>query len=141
MYNPSAFAENFRNMFDMNQFTNTYRRNVETVTAISQSIMEGAQAMARRQTELTQSNAQTLMSATRDMMSNTSAPETNISRQANLAKTMMECTLNNVREITEMATKCNVEAFSKLQERASESLEELSNAGAKAANTAQRKSA
>jgi phasin family protein len=123
--NPYAFAEIFKQSFDMNQLFATQRRNIEALSAANQAIVEGAQAVSRRQAEAVRENVEKVLSASREMF-NGGSPEAGLTRQAELTKTVFENALNNVREVTEMLTKSSFEAFDVLTERANKSIEELS---------------
>ncbi len=136
MNSPYAFADIFKNSFDLSQLINTQRRNIEAFTAANQAVVEGAQAISRRQAEVLREQVEQGLKASRDMMTG-GAPEANISKQAEFAKSMFENALSNVREVTEMVTKSSFEAFDLLNKRASESLEEITRAGGQAVNAAQ----
>jgi phasin family protein len=126
-----AFADYFKNALDFNQLFSTQRRNIEAISAVNQAVVESAQAISRRQAEVVRDNVESMLKASKEIFTSGS-PENNISKQADLAKSIFENTLSNLREITETVTKSSFEAFDALNERAKESLEELS----KAANSA-----
>lgn len=130
-----AFAEIFRNSFDFNQLFATQRRNIEALSAANQVVVEGVQAITRRQAELLRENVENVMQASRDILTGGS-PEASLSKQAEAAKSVFQNTLENVREVTEMATKSSFEAFDVLNRRATESLEEI---GATAASATRKK--
>lgn len=127
MNNPYAFAEIFRNAFDYNQLFSTQRRNIEALSAANQAVVEGAQAITRRQAEVIRENVEQVLQASREMFSG-GTPDLNVTKQADLAKNLFENNLSNIREITEMATKSSFEAFDVLNKRAAESIEEISSA-------------
>lgn len=121
--NPFAFSDYFKNVLDFNQVFTLQRRNAEAVTAATQVLGEGAQAMWRAGAEASRSNMEAVLKSSRDMMSG-GTPD--VSKQANVARSIFENTLVNLREATEMATKCGFEAFQVLNERATESVSEAS---------------
>ncbi|NBO18185.1 MAG: phasin family protein [Proteobacteria bacterium] len=127
----NAFADMFKNTMDFNQLFSTQRRNIEALSAANQVVVEGAQAITRRQAEVIRSNVEDVLKASKDMMT-TGTPETNLTKQADFAKSMFETALGNLREITEMVTKSSFEAFDVLNKRATETLEELTKAGTQA---------
>lgn len=127
MYYANTFAEMFKNTLDFNQLFSTQRRNIEALSAANQAVVEGAQAITRRQAEVLRTNVEDALKASKDMMT-AGTPETNMTKQADFAKTMFESTLSHLREITEMATKSGFEAFDVLNKRAAETLEEISKA-------------
>lgn len=120
----NAFADFFKNSFDFNQVFSTQRRNIEALTAVNQAVVEGAQAISRRQAEVVRQNVEHVLKASKDMMT-TGTPEVNVTKQADLAKSIFENTLSNLREITETVTKSGFEAFDVLNKRVAESMEEM----------------
>lgn len=136
MNNPYAFADLFKNTFDLNQVFATQRRNIEALSAANQAIVEGAQAVSRRQAEAVRESVENVLKASREIFTG-GTPETSFTKQAEVAKDVFQSALDNIREVTEMVTKSSFEAFDVLNKRASESLEELS----KASNTTGKKKA
>src|SRR4051812_30087471 len=123
--NPNyAFTEMFKNAFDFNQLFSTQRRNIEALSEANQVVVEGAQAVSRRQAEVIRENVESVLKASKDIFTN-GTPEANISKQSDLAKSIFENTLSNLREITEMVTKSGFEAFDVLNKRAAETMEEI----------------
>ena len=127
----NAFADAFKNTLDFNQLFSTQRRNIEAIYAANQAVVEGAQAIARRQAEITRSNVETALKASKDLLTS-GTPETNLAKQAELTKSFFESALTNLREVSEMATKASFEVFDVLNQRAAETLEEISKASAPA---------
>ena len=123
----NAFADLFKNAFDLNQLFSTQRRNIEALSAANQAVVEGAQAISRRQAEVIRTNVEDVLKASKDLLTS-GTPDTNLTKQADFAKGIFESTLSNLREITEMATKSGFEAFDVLNKRAAETLEEISKA-------------
>ena len=127
----NAFTDMFKNTLDFNQMFSTQRRNIEALSAANQVVVEGVQAISRRQAEVMRSNVEDSLKASKDLMTS-GTPETNMTKQADFAKSFFETSLQNLREITEMATKSGFEAFDVLNRRAAETLEEMSKATASA---------
>ncbi len=123
----TAFNDAFKNMWDFNQLFSTQRRNIEALAEINQTIVEGAQAISRRQAEVARDNVENVLKASKEMLTGGS-PENNIAKQADFTKAIFENTLSNMREVTEMVTKSGFEAFDVLNKRTAESLEEISRA-------------
>jgi phasin family protein len=115
---------------DVNNLMNFGKRNVEAVTLATQAVTESVQSIARRQAEMARSNVETVLKTTKDMLVGGS-PEVNTSKQVELAKTMFENSLNNVREVCELSVKCGFEAFDELSKRASQNIDELTQGTAK----------
>jgi phasin family protein len=122
-----AFADLFKNAFDFNQLVATQRRNIEALSEANQVVVEGAQAISRRQAEVIRTNVEDALKASKALLTS-GTPETNLTKQADFAKSMFETTLSNLREVTEMVTKSGFEAFDVLNKRAAETLEEISSA-------------
>lgn len=131
MFKNNPFADMFKNSFDFNQLFSTQRRNIEAASAIYQVGVESAQAISRRQAEVIRDNVESALKTSKDLLTGGS-PETSINKQTDLAKSIFENTLSNLREVTEMVTKSSFEAFDVLKTRAAESMEELSSASGKA---------
>lgn len=133
--NPYADAMKFWNdykapqmpAFDFNQTLNSGRRTAEALTAAGQAVAESYQAIARRQAELARAQVEKVLKSSKDMLVNGS-PEINTTKQIELAKSVFEASLNNLREVSELVTKSGFEVFDVLNKRASESLSELHNA-------------
>jgi len=112
---------------DANRMMASGRKNAEACSAAGQAVMESCQAAVRRQAELARAQVEKTLKTCKDMLVNGS-PEINTTKQVELAKTMYESSLNNLREVGELATKSCFEAFDILNRRASESIEEITGA-------------
>lgn len=134
-----AFADMFKNTMDFNQLFSTGRRNMEALSAANQVVAESAQAIARRQAEVTRANIDNALKVSKDLMTS-GTPETSISKQSELMKAFFENTLTNLREVSELVTKSSFEAFDVLNRRTAESLEEIS-AASTATSSSKKKSA
>lgn len=110
--------------FDVSQLMNVGRRNVEACSAASQALAESCQAISRRQAELCQAHVAKCLKTAKEALVNGS-PEINTTKQVELAKTMFESSLNNLREVSELVSKSHFEAFDVFNKRTSEILEEL----------------
>jgi phasin family protein len=124
--------------FDMSKLATVSRKNAEAYTAAGQAMVESCQAISRRQAELARAQVEKTLKTCKDMLVNGS-PEINTTKQVELAKTMFESSLNNLREVGELATKSCFEAFDICNRRASESIEEIT--GAASASTSKKKAA
>lgn len=126
-YSTTAFADLFKNTLDFNQLFSTQRRNIEALSAANQVVVEGAQAISRLQAEVIRTNVEDALKASKELLT-TGTPETNLTKQADFAKSIFESTLSNLREVTEMATKSGFEAFDVINKRVAETLEEMGKA-------------
>ncbi|MDX2096055.1 MAG: TIGR01841 family phasin [Alphaproteobacteria bacterium] len=125
---------------DVNQLMASGRRNAETCSAVGQTLAESVQTITRRQADLARAQVEKLLKTTKDMLVNGS-PEINTTKQVELAKTMFESSLNNLREVSELVAKSGFEMFDKVNRRASESIEELTGAATATTPSAKRKAA
>jgi phasin family protein len=110
--------------FDVEAMWAAQRRNIEALSQANQLAVEGAQAVARRQIELTRETFEGWSSLLRDLTQPVS-PEDRIAKNADYAKQMLEKGVNHSRELVSIATKASTEAAEVLQKRATESLEEM----------------
>ena len=125
---------------DVNKIMASGRKNAEACSAAGQAVAESCQAIARRQAELARAQVEKTLKTCKDMLVNGS-PEINTTKQVELAKTMFESSLNNLREVSELATKSMFEAFDIVNRRASESIEEITGAASSAASSSKKKAA
>ncbi len=124
MTSPYAFTESFKNFFDFNQLFTAQRRNIEALSAANQVMVEGVQAVSRRQAEVLRDNVEQVLKASRDIFQ-AGAPENNLGRQAECARSILENNINSFREVTETLTKSGFEALDLINKRAAESLDEI----------------
>lgn len=114
-------------VYDFNQLFSIGRRNLEAFSAANQAIAEGAQAVARRQAEVSRNNTEEAIQLFRDIYSSKN-PEASAAKQAEFVKQSFETTLANLREMFEMASKSNVEASEVLSKRISDAMAEFNKA-------------
>ncbi|MBN66913.1 MAG: phasin [Rickettsiales bacterium] len=110
--------------FDYNQFASVQQRNMEAFSAANQLVAEGVQTASRRQAELARANMEELLKTTKEMMTGAS-PEVNTKKQTELAKSLFDSSLSNMREMSEMFAKSGFEAFDIINKRTSESIDEF----------------
>lgn len=128
----NPFADMFKNNFDYNQILNTQRRNMEAASEAGQAAVENIQAISRRGAEIARENVEGALKASKDIFTS-GTPETNLAKQAAYAKNAFEGALANLREVSEMAAKSCFEIFDVITARATESMDELSQASGVAA--------
>lgn len=110
--------------FNVEALMASQRKNVEALTQANQLAIEGAQALTRRQVELAREaleDARTLFKE----FSQPGAPQDRMIKNAEIAKASFEKGLATAKELTEMVTKANTEAFNVLTKRVTESFEEM----------------
>lgn len=117
--------------FDPAALAAAQQKNLDAVAAANKRALEGYQAMVKRQAEIFQQTMQEVAEMMRQSATGgTAGPNT--ARQAEFARQAVERTMANLRELTEMASKTNSEAFDTINRRMTENLEELRNSFAKA---------
>ena len=109
---------------DINALMEARRKDIEALVTANRQAYEGMQLLAHRQAEMLKEAMAEWQAATEDMMSGKS-PETGAAKQAELGKQTFEKALANMRELAEMATKSQSEAWEVVTRRFHENLEEL----------------
>ena len=110
--------------FDMTALMTAQRKNLEALVAANRVAFEGMQAIAKRQAEI-MAQAVTEASGMAQQMSGSGNPQEAGTKQAELVKQAFEKALANMRELAEMFSKTNAEAFDLINKRFTESVEEL----------------
>jgi len=116
----------FSNVFEMQ------RRNIEALSAANQAMAESFQTISRRQAELMQEQVEDMLKTSKDVAS-ANSPEAGVAKQAEFTKKWLTQSLNNFREIAEMANKSNAEIMDVLSDRTVKSMDEMNSAAKKAA--------
>ena len=101
------------------------RKNIEALTQANQLAVEGVQAVVRRQVEIARQAMEEFSSMFRDFVQPNGSPEDRLAKQAEYSKQALEKGLTNARELTELMTKANTEAFNVLNKRVTEGLDEV----------------
>ncbi len=114
---------------DLDSIVASSRKNIEALTQANRIAFEGFQAVAKRQVEIMRETMTEAASVLRNVMSGNPsdakvAPE--------VLKKAFEAALANMRELAEMTSKANSEAFDVIQKRVADSIEELKSLTAKA---------
>jgi phasin family protein len=125
---------------DVAQLLSVSRRNAEAFTAAGQALAESSQAITRRQAELVRAQVEKSLKTAKEQLVNGS-PEINTSKQVEFAKTMFESSLNNLREVCELAGKSCLEAFDITSRRTSQAIEEMTSAATSTTASSKKKSA
>ncbi|HEY2215390.1 MAG TPA: phasin family protein, partial [Acidimicrobiales bacterium] len=94
---------------DFDALVSASRRNVETLAAANRVALEGAQAVARRHTEIIQQNMAELTEAVR-ALSSLDGPQAKAAKQAELLKQGYERAVANLKEISDLIQHSNAEA-------------------------------
>jgi len=119
-----AFAGlNFPSL-DVESMMTSQRKNIEALTHANQLAVESVQAVTKRQVEIARQAFDEASAALRDF-AQPSPPEERIAKNAELAKTSFEKAVAGARELTELVTKAQTEAFDIISKRVTESLDEI----------------
>ena len=100
------------------------RKNLEALAEANKLALEGVQAVFKRQAEILQKTIDEVQGNLKDV-SASGSPQDAVVMQADLVKGAFENALGNMRELAEMVSKSNTEAFETVNKRFGESLEEL----------------
>ncbi len=100
------------------------RRNIEALSQANQAAVEGVNALARCQMELTRETFEGFSALLRDLAQPAST-EDRIAKNTEYAKQMLEKGVSHGREIATIAAKAGSDAAEILHKRASESLDEI----------------
>ena len=100
------------------------KKNIEALTSANQLAVEGMQAVAKRQAEILRQTAEELQKNMQSLMEN-GAPEAKVVKSTELTKTAFEKAIANMKELSEMVSKSNAEAFDVINKRVAESLDEI----------------
>ncbi|WP_298727061.1 TIGR01841 family phasin [uncultured Ferrovibrio sp.] len=117
--------------FDPASLAAAQQRNIDAIAAANKRALEGYQALVKRQAEMFQETMQEIARMMKESVG-TGAPDANLTKQAEMLRQAVEKALANMRELTEMASKTNSEAFETVQRRLQENLEEIKNSFAQA---------
>lgn len=109
---------------DVNKMLTLQRKNLEALSAAGQAINQSTQAIARRGAEFVRDNVEEALNASRDLMTGATTPDKAAAAQGDLAKQIFQGTMEQIREVSEMASKAQFEAFDILSNRFSRSIDE-----------------
>jgi len=110
--------------FDVEAIWEAQRRNIEALSLANQLAVEGVNAVAKRQIEMTQQSFDELTSLVTEMVQPASA-EDRIAKHTEYAKRAIDKGLNLGREIAMMATKTGGDVVEVLHKRTAEGLDEM----------------
>ena len=141
MFDYSNYFKNFQNnfqtpSFDVSSAIAQHRKNLEALTAANQAFTQGAQKIATKSAEFLRDHVEQSLNASRDLLTN-QTPDTNNAKRSQYSRDAVTNSVNQLREIFELATKTQFEAFDILNRRMTQSLQENS----KTAGTSGRKAA
>ena len=133
MMDPSKLMGEFKVPgVDVEAVVASQRRNLEALSAANQLAVEGIQAVAKRQVEIFRQMMEEASQVMKDMMT-AGSPEDKAGRQTELAKEAFRRAIANMRELAEMVSKSQGEAFEVINKRVTDSLDEIKTLVAKKA--------
>ncbi len=109
---------------DVEAVVASQRRNLEALGEANKLAVEGLQAVAKRQTEIFRQMMEEASQVMREMMA-AGSPEDKASRQTELVKEAFTRAISNMRELAEMVSKSQGEAFDVINRRVTDSLDEF----------------
>jgi phasin family protein len=115
---------------DVDAVVASQRKTIEAFTQANQLAVEGVQAVARRQVEIARQSVEEFTSFFQ-ALTQPGSPEAKLAQQAEVVKTALEKNISNARELTELYTKANTEAFNVLNKRVAEGFDEVRDYAAK----------
>mgnify|MGYP000957783618 CR=1 FL=1 len=119
--------------FDLKAIMEAQRKNVQAFTDAQQVAMDSLQALAQRQTEIISQIVEDQSLVAKELMGE-GTPESKIAKNADLFKKIYERTVGNVRELSDMMNKSNVEASNIINKRVAAGMSELKTAIEKTAS-------
>lgn len=109
---------------DVNALVASRRKDIEALVAANQRAQDGFKALVQRQTEILQEVMRKAQPGTQGGGNLGQSLTDAATRQAETAKQAFEQALGNMRELAEMATASQTQAFEVIQKRVKESVEE-----------------
>ncbi|HRF63096.1 MAG: phasin family protein [Candidatus Competibacter sp.] len=111
--------------FDMQMMMDAQRKNIEALNAANQAAVQGMQAVAQRQAEILSQTINEVSTIAQQLANASTNPQELTTKQAEIARKAFEQALANARELAEIVSKSNTEAFAIINKRVTESLQEL----------------
>jgi len=109
---------------DWQEIMAAQQKNLQALAKANQVLVEGAQAVMRREVEILQKAMAELADASKDLMQQ-GDPQAQASKRLELARTSFEAAIQNMRELAEVAGRSNREALEVINQRALEGFEEI----------------
>jgi phasin family protein len=109
---------------DVGAILEARRKDIEALVAANQQAYEGMQRLGQRQAEMLRDAMTEWQASTAQMMTGQN-PSADAAKQAELGRQALERALANVRELAEMATTSQAQAWNVINKRFQENLEEL----------------
>jgi phasin family protein len=108
------------------ELVTTQQRNLEAVAKANQVLFEGANAVMRREIEVLRSAMQEAATASRALMQQRAGdPQAGAAERLAMARTAFERAIENMRELSDLAARCNREALDVVNRRTLEAFDEM----------------
>lgn len=132
-FDPSKLAEEMTKMLgqykipgvDMDTVVASQKKNVEALVAANRTVVEGVQAVMKRQAEMMQEAMAEMTKAVETMSKSATSPKDLVAAQVDLVKSGLERTFSSLQEISQMVSKSQTDASSQINARITASLDEL----------------
>jgi phasin family protein len=111
---------------DVDKLIEVHRRNIDALGRSAQVATEGAKSLADKQREIIETAFRETSAMVRDFKP-TGNPQEMLAKQTEFAKKAFDMTLQNTRDIAELAMKATSDATAIVRDRLRESLSELRN--------------
>jgi phasin family protein len=115
---------------DWSELMAAHQRNLEALTKANQLMLQGAEAVMKRELEIMHKAFEEAMSAAQELLQE-SDPKTSTAKRFELARHAFETALTNTRELTELASRSHKDATEVLNKRALSAFDEMRSALAK----------
>ncbi len=109
---------------DVDKLIEVHRKNLDALQRSAQVSSEGAKSLADKQREIVETAFREAAAMARDFKP-TGNPQEIIAKQAEFARKAFDITVQNTRDITELATRTTADATAIIRDRLRESLNEL----------------
>ena len=109
---------------DVDKLIEVHRKNLDALQRSAQVASEGAKSLADKQREIVETAFREAAAMARDFKP-TGNPQEIIAKQAEFARKAFDITVQNTRDITELATRTTADATAIIRDRLRESLNEL----------------
>lgn len=129
-FGTEMFTDMFKSSMDMAQLIEAQRRNIEALMEAQRIAFDGYKTAMERQVAMMKDAMDEMSNMAGDAFSG-KTPEANAAKQMELAQTALRNTFENVREVADLTAKANQEAFTVLQKRFTDSMEEMKVGGKK----------
>lgn len=132
-FDPSKMAEEMTKMLgqykipgvDMDTIVASQKKNVEALVAANRTVVEGAQAVIKRQAEIMQEAMAEMTKVVETLGKAGSSPQDLVATQVDLVKGGLERTFASMQELAQMVAKSQSEATSQINTRITASLDEF----------------